>query len=73
MVAVGRVYVRACRKLVRSIEKYLWVLMVEVRVDANFIVIHVADELRMVADEVRVVAVVGWSAVKMWWRRLRVC
>jgi hypothetical protein len=73
MVAVGRVYVRACGKLVRSIEKYLWVLMVEVRVDANFIVIHVADELRMVADEVRVVAVVGWSAVKMWWRRLRVC
>jgi hypothetical protein len=55
MVAVGQVYVRAYRKLIRSIEKYFWVLMVEVRVHANFIIIHVADELRMVADELRVV------------------
>ena len=47
MVTVGRVYVRAYPKLVRFIEKYFLVLMVEVRVHANFIIIYVADELRM--------------------------
>ena len=52
MVRVGRVCVRAYRKLVGSIEKYFWVSMVEVVriwVHANFIIIYVADELRMVA------------------------
>ena len=40
MVAVAQVYVRAYRKLIRSIKKYFWVLMVEARVHANFIIIY---------------------------------